>query len=136
MGDDKMDFIKWEDSYSVGVETIDLQHKILIKLLNDFEKEINTAGNDEIMSLIKALLNYGGYHFETEENYLIKHSDLDSHKSEHKLFVDKLLSLEQGLKNGKNVSEDMLGFLVSWLKNHILKTDKVFFEDIDDTEPT
>ncbi len=129
-----MDFIKWDDSYSVGVEKIDSQHRLLMKLLNDFLKEINQAGKEEMEALTKALLNYSGHHFDMEEEFLKRHPNIDFHKSEHQKFVNRILSLREDLDNGKNISGDMASFLVSWLNDHILKTDKAFFSGIDEAE--
>jgi len=129
-----MDILKWDDSYCVGVDKVDAQHKLLFKILNDFVKEINNADHDEMTALIKALLNYSDYHFKMEENYLREHPAIEDHKSKHQLYISKILSLQQDLENGKNVSKDMLDFLVSWLRQHILKTDKIFFSGIHDSE--
>lgn len=125
-----MDFIKWNDSYRVGFEKVDVQHKLLFKILNDFVKEINNADHDEMTALIKALLNYSDYHFKMEEDNLRDHPAIEDHKLEHQLYINKILSLQRDLENGTNVSEDILDFLVSWIQNHTLKTDKMFFSSI------
>lgn len=128
-----MDSIKWDDSYRVGFEEVDVQHKLLFKILNDFVKEINNADHDEMTALIKALLNYSDYHFKMEEEYLREHPDIEEHKSAHQLYINKILSLQKDFENGTNISEDILNFLVSWIQNHTLKTDKVFFSAIHKT---
>lgn len=129
-----MDIIKWDDSYRVGVDEIDAQHKLLFQILNDFVKEINNADDEEMTALIKALLQYSDYHFKTEENYLRQHPEFDHHQSNHQHYINRILSLQKDLENGRNVSGDMLDFLVSWLRNHILKTDKLFFSTVDGKE--
>ncbi len=48
------------------------------------------------------------------------------HREEHQAFIEKMLWVEAEVKQDAGaVSKQLLDFLVEWLGNHILKTDKV-----------
>ena len=127
-----MDLIKWEEKYSVGVEEIDRQHQKLFKLLNHF---IETLGGenprDEVRKVLEEMIDYIDYHFNTEEAYFKKHPEFEKHRSEHVAFVKKALALQSDfIERGEGVSQDVLKFLITWLKNHILGTDIKYFGDM------
>jgi len=127
-----MDLIKWEESYSVGVSEIDRQHQQLFTLLNKFVLNFG-AGNtrDELQSVLEEMINYMGYHFSCEENYLQRHPDFAKHRGQHYDFVQKTLQLQKDfVEKGPGISQDVLKFLIVWLKNHVLTMDRAYFTDM------
>ena len=68
-----MAVLKWSESLSVEVASIDEQHKRLIGLINSFYEDLNLGSSKEkMLELIKALKEYTVYHFSTEERYMKK----------------------------------------------------------------
>ncbi len=128
-----MEFFKWQDSFSVGVNDIDEQHKRLIDLINDLAKAMSEGkGRDLIGNIIKELEDYTVYHFDFEEKFMEKngYSDLESHKKIHQNFVDKIKEFE--IKNNEGsllLSIDIFNFLRDWLKEHILGTDMKYSKE-------
>jgi len=122
-----MDF-EWNDSYKVGVENFDEQHKKLFHLLNTLFKGIKEGKKKETMGqVLNELLEYTIYHFSAEEELMEKHQypELARHKLEHENFTGKVERYYEGFHTGiAPLTADVLGFLVSWLKNHIAETDK------------
>jgi hemerythrin len=117
----------WNDSYSVKIDTIDKQHKKLFKMVNDFYDNINKRPTNEIiLKLIHDMKMYTVMHFSTEESYMkrYKYPNYEIHKKEHDEFIDKVITLEERLKNGIPVlSFEITNFLKNWIKEHIQKTD-------------
>ncbi|MBL7152800.1 MAG: hemerythrin family protein [Phycisphaerae bacterium] len=123
-----MDIIEWDESYSVGVEELDEQHKQLFNLLNAlFEAEETSAESQTVSDLLAGMKAYAAMHFETEERYMseCEYADLASHAWVHELYrkkADKLCSDQMDGREG--VFPEMLRFLYEWLVVHILSCDK------------
>jgi hemerythrin-like metal-binding protein len=123
----------WNDSYLTGVERIDAQHKVLVNTLNDANARLSGTITRELLEQItRDLLSYAIYHFETEEALMqefdyagLSAADEVKHREEHRSFSQQVVSLREGLRDGRLVTrEDLLSFLNQWLVNHILNTDK------------
>lgn len=117
--------IQWRESLSIGVATIDNQHKELLKrfdsLLNACEEG---KGNEELKHLLGFLEDYTRVHFTEEEalQKLHKYPGYEAHRLQHSYFINKIKELrEETNKNGfmtHNVIETN-SLLLKWLLNHI-----------------
>lgn len=123
----------WNNNYLTGVDRIDAQHQVLVNTLNDANARLSgTITRDLLEQITRDLLSYAIYHFETEEalmqeyNYSgLSTADELKHREEHRSFSQQVVSLREGLRDGRLVSrEELLSFLNNWLVNHILHTDK------------
>jgi hemerythrin len=125
-----MALIKWDDSLSIGIESIDKQHMKLIEMINEFYENIRVKSTNEVISeLIKNMREYVIYHFNTEEGLLrlYGYDQFEQHKAEHDNFVKKVEDFEERFKNGKLIlSFEITNFLKSWLKDHIQVTDRKY----------
>lgn len=122
-----MSLIKWNDSLSVKIKSIDDQHKKLVEMINEFYENIRSNSNNEsISALINKMKEYTIYHFEFEEKLLEtnNYSDIELHKKEHEDFIKKVVDLETRFNEGKLIiSFEITSFLKDWLKKHIKGTD-------------
>lgn len=127
-----MALIEWKDEYSVKVDIVDIQHKRLFEILNQFYEDIIAIrGQDSIKKVVNDLSEYAVIHFKTEEDIMkkIDYPEYKMHKKEHETFVNKVIELQTKLQNGAFVlSIEVLNFLKDWLINHILKVDKMYTE--------
>lgn len=121
--------IKWTEEYSVGVEEIDAQHKRLISIINHLVKAIEQREKrEQLETVLDEMVDYLNYHFISEERYFEGMANLKEHKLMHWDFVKKTNQLNRDYAADKlQISQDILDFLISWLNNHILKTDKKYF---------
>lgn len=131
-----MDEIIWNESFSVGVQELDNQHKKLIKILNKLIKMANAEVFSETVSdTLTEMTKYAAIHFETEEKLMKKfnYPDFDAHKEQHKAFQKKTVGFcMYAMAYKSSVPTDILTFLMTWLVNHILVSDmkyKDFFRD-------
>ena len=122
-----MEKVIWDETFSVGVEVIDEQHKKLIKMLNTMIEAENTSVNSEIIStVLTEMRQYASEHFALEEKYMLEYGylDYDSHKAQHKEFIKKVAMLcIETTHQSRTVPTEILEYLKHWLINHILKTD-------------
>ncbi|WP_410511147.1 bacteriohemerythrin [Paenibacillus sp. BR2-3] len=123
--------IAWKDSYDIGVETIDCQHRQLLVKLNDFfEACTNQQGKEKINETLKFLKDYTIEHFGSEEQLMkdIDFPELAEHQATHAEFVKTVLDLEEAI-NTKGVSIlstiKLNRTLTDWLLNHINKCDQL-----------
>lgn len=122
---------KWKEIYSCNISEIDAQHKKLFELGENVYDIVSLKDGfdhyDEIMSSLYELQKYALYHFDFEEKLMkaYDYEDLETHKKQHKAFVDKIVLLaKQDIdENQHKVSMDILIFIADWIENHILKTD-------------
>jgi hemerythrin-like metal-binding protein len=124
-------FVEWDDSYSVGVEAIDQQHRFLITRIRDLQ-EAMAAGEAGAMlaPLIRNLVTYTKYHFAYEERLYAErgYGDIQHHKEFHSDMAQQVMKMGNALKNGKlNAGAPVMAFLKHWLVDHILGEDMVAF---------
>jgi len=132
-----MSIFIWDDSYNTGVEFIDTQHKKLVDILNKLDENLAERSDHHIIEgLLKELLDYTEYHFYAEEEYMCSHgydeAEYIKHLLAHKEFVEQIeKEVKECSINPEKVSNELLGFLVQWLLNHILLSDKNMVNELE-----
>lgn len=122
------EFLTWEDTYNVGHDVIDAQHRKIVEFIN----RLNSIGcsSDQyklIYDIFKDLVAYTQVHFHTEEQLMREHGYTESaeHKEKHLSFVKQITRFMKDFKEEKkNVTGDLLVLLKSWLLEHIQQEDK------------
>ncbi|WP_051676889.1 bacteriohemerythrin [Maridesulfovibrio frigidus] len=78
--------LEWVDSLSVGVKSIDDEHKRLIKIANSIIKiSCDFSDRDKLTRAMSCLREYTVFHFSNEEAYMASIScpELTKHSAEH-----------------------------------------------------
>ena len=125
----KKQFVEWSDKYSIGVETVDKQHKGLLVLTNELYDACqidNPALDKNFKDTLQKAISYANMHFGTEEKIMTQTQDpnLSAHLDEHNAFVKKILEGAANLEaSPKSASEDFVRFLRDWILNHVANTD-------------
>ena len=124
-----MPIITWDETYSVGVERIDAEHKRLIAMINKAYDAAETMDDKAVLSdLIEDMVEYATTHFSTESDLMkqYKYPGREEHLLEHSNFTAKAV-----ISGTAEPSDEwrvnpikIFQFLAEWLKNHILETDK------------
>lgn len=125
-----MHLIEWDNTYELGIQTIDDHHRKLIELLNkSYDLLLLSADKTEIQLILYELAEYADYHFDAEEHLMkeVGYQGLMPHADKHNNFKNQLAVLMQDyLSRSPNVNTDIILFLTDWLKKHILKDDRKF----------
>jgi hemerythrin-like metal-binding domain len=125
-----MGFMTWSDEYVVGIAKIDSQHQRLVELINELYDGMRAGKGGAILGgIIAELKDYSVQHFKTEEELFDRHlyPEAKAHKAEHDAFIAKVSAFQADYQAKKiGVTLDILNFLVDWLKDHILKSDKSY----------
>ena len=128
--------LEWKDSYQIGVESIDEQHKHLFEIgnaiYNLLENYLLDDKYDKIVGIVNELRDYTKYHFESEEQYMmqIKYRYFLDQKVEHDDFIDKLeqIELKDIDKNQEAYIRELLLFVFDWILKHIVEKDRLIGE--------
>ena len=123
---------QWEDKYSVGIQSIDNQHKEIFMLLNKLLEAMKMGhANDVTIQIIQELERYAVIHFQKEEYFFQRFNYQGSaeHITEHQNFIKKIAVLKSEINSGKMIlTIELLNFLKDWIDHHILVVDKKYSE--------
>ena len=122
--------VEWSDNLSVGIKSIDDQHKVLIDLINELHAAMRERKSQGVMlDVVDRLKDYTVKHFRAEEDMFDRYGypEEKAHREIHRMFVQKVADFEQTLKSGTaTVTMDVMRFLKEWLIKHIQGTDKKY----------
>ena len=130
----------WSDYLSLGIRSVDMQHKRFFMMLDDLRKNFTESQktgdiiNEDLKNqMLSDLEDYTVYHFRTEENLMhdSNYPDIEIHIQQHNLFIKKLAEFRTAYKFQSQVlMEQMIGFLGKWFLVHISDYDKKYVEHI------
>lgn len=123
---------EFTEEYLTGIEMIDREHKTLFGIVERADQLIKSfdasSGYDKITEILDELKDYTKEHFSDEEEYMesIHYEGLSAQKRAHEAFIDKLenINLNEVDDDPEEYLQQLLEFLLGWLINHILYTDK------------
>ena len=125
-----MSLLTWNDSYSVGVETIDQQHSGLFAILNELHAAMMKGHAQNLVGpLLDKLVTYTLGHFAYEERMMqeARYPNFAAHRAHH---VDLARQVEEFMARYKRgdgaLTIELLQFLKDWLTKHIQHEDKQY----------
>ncbi len=125
-----MQLIKWRDSYSVGIDQIDKEHKQLVNLINEVFVVVRDKGNaDSLNTAVEKLVEYTSFHFAAEEKAMqeARYPDLEQHRREHQRLEKEVTDFQQRLLDeGAAIRTEFYHFLRDWLIHHIIECDMLY----------
>ena len=125
---EKQHFAVWKDEYSVGIESLDNDHRKLLNLINNFQTAVHyKTGEMFEKEAFNEVVTYTKYHFEREEKMMQQagYADLEGHKDIHRAMIAKIDEfISDYEKRGHETLEDVSSFLKDWLVKHINGTDQ------------
>ena len=124
--------VEFTDEYRTGIQIVDEEHEVLFDIIQQAMDAVyaeNLADKyDVIMNILYELKEYTNKHFSDEEEHMTKigYEGLRAQKLAHESFVDKLndIDLDDMDDNQQEYLINLVEFLLTWLKNHILSMDK------------
>jgi hemerythrin-like metal-binding protein len=125
-----MALMTFGQNFSVGVQAVDGQHKVLFDIINDLHAAM-MKGQAQSMTgpLLKKLIEYTRNHFSAEEAMMAsaKYPGIDAHKIKHRDLVKQVEDYSARFEKGEiTLNLHLLNFLRDWLTNHIQKVDKEY----------
>ena len=126
--------LQWESDFETGNETVDLQHRYFVDLINRVRinfRETDDAAYKE--KLISELRKYADFHFTSEENIATSCNlpGVSGHHLRHAELLEEFKHQAEDLKNGLKTVDEFLGFLTDWFMGHTIYEDQKLFKLID-----
>ena len=125
-----MTMMEWDERLSVGVASIDEQHKHLLDMINYLYDALQDGhGQEAMVKTFNDLVDYTVTHFKHEEE-LMAASDFPGtavHHGEHEYLSQCTVALQKRAQaGGIAITVEAMQFLRNWLIHHISGTDKAF----------
>ncbi len=121
--------LHWDDSFLIGIEELDYEHKLLLRDINRFHEELKEQDEkSEIERCLGEIYSRMQSHFALEE-YVMKENDypfFDEHKQEHEKLLDSYTEYmmqylnDSGSTAGVSIDDNRKRCIV----DHILSSDK------------
>lgn len=121
----------WKEEFETGNVVVDGQHKKLFNIGNEayelLKKDFCLDKYDQVVKIINQLRDYTAYHFQEEEEYMLKigYKGFFAHKVEHDDFIEKINHIDYSLidQGQDEYILEILNFIAEWITEHILKSD-------------
>jgi hemerythrin len=123
-------YVQWKDDYSVGIESIDMQHKKLLSLINRLQTAVYySTGEAFEQEALDELVDYTKTHFDYEEGLMEQHGypDFEPHRLQHQQMIARVEKVLAEFQQDRDTAmKNAADFLRDWLINHINGTDKQY----------
>ena len=121
---------QWTSNFSVDVDELDDDHKMLFELLDYLNKVIESKDASALPLIVDDLQQYTIYHFRHEEDMMkaCHYQYMDNHVLVHRMLESKLDDYVKNSEFRENLeaAAQLLVFFEDWLKDHIAGMDKTY----------
>ena len=117
--------IKWNVGLNIGIDSLDTEHKYLLKLINKLSMSISEDSTKEYVNTIfEELIEATIKHSKNEEEILQKcnYENLNLHTMDHLDFIDRIKELKGNYNNSYSIN-DIASELYDLLLMHIITED-------------
>ncbi|MBF0144692.1 MAG: bacteriohemerythrin [Magnetococcales bacterium] len=127
-GGSQTELMPWSDRLLVNIGEADRQHRYLVDLVNRIYAAVKSGQIAHgLETLVPELVEYTVNHFKFEEDLFAQHGypEAAGHKKAHEKLIQQVGEFLAKLKGGGDhtLAFELLGFLKSWLNDHIIGTD-------------
>jgi hemerythrin len=123
-----MALVTWRDQYSVGVETLDNQHKAMLRILNELHAASLRGKAQEVAGpLLSQLVSLANEHFSAEENLMESTAfpGLAEHRAKHREMAGRFADLASRHEKGDTaVNLQLLYFVRDYQTKHMQNEDQ------------
>ena len=123
-------YLDWKPEYSVGIASIDMQHRRLINLINRLQTAVDySTGEVFEREALDELVDYTQTHFKYEEDLMEQNEypDFEGHREEHVRMIARVEQVLQAYQQDQDdAMQKAIDFLKNWLISHINGTDKQY----------
>jgi len=129
--------LQWDDSFLIGIDELDYEHKILLSDINRFHEElVGHEEKSEIERCLGEIYTRMQSHFALEEHFMKDHDYpfFEEHKKEHEKLLDTYTEYmvqflnDSGTSSGLRIDDN----LKEWIVSHILSSDKKMSQMVHD----
>lgn len=119
--------LEWKPEYSVGIASVDHEHRELIALVNRISEALaSDQPVDEVEKVFGDLFRAISSHFALEERFMREHGydQLRQHKADHERLLDALRDIMDDYREGRpEAGEHFIGAVEAWFTDHFQSHD-------------
>ena len=117
-----MSLMQWKPEYSVGIDSMDDEHREMINLINEiYEKLESELDTDQIEQCLGDIFSTISMHFALEERLMQKsnYAEYQAHKDDHEDLLDQIRDLMDDFAGDTSSGATMLEqSLSNWFAGH------------------
>jgi len=114
--------IEWQDAFNLGIESVDREHRELLRLVNELLVAIQDEGSiDRVLRTLGEISVQLAAHFAVEESVMrdSRYKAYAEHKEDHEILLDELSDLMDEIKVDHEYDETRLTQdLMRWFSEH------------------
>ena len=122
-----MSLLEWKPEYSVGIASMDDEHREMIALINDVYAKLGRSPDaDTIEGCLEEIFNAISLHFALEERIMREqgYDEYEDHKEDHEDLLDEIRDLMDKFVNNPTQGARMLEERLSdWFVKHFASFD-------------
>jgi hemerythrin-like metal-binding protein len=123
-----MSFAEWDHRYEIGIESVDEDHRQIIKLINDFHDLLLQGGSRaEVIDLLGVVYTNIRSHFVSEEEIMrsMDYPDYRIHKADHDRLLEEIDEISSDYEAGKYFNKPLAlaDRLKNWFDTHFFDMD-------------
>lgn len=125
----KPDYMVWNESYSIGYDKADDQHKKIISIINQIYQLQQSNDTEKLLQIVTQLKDYAFQHFMMEEFVMFNsnYPNIKRHKEQHQKFRETINEIQFQYKHDlEKLYRELLIYLKDWWERHIQTADRAY----------
>lgn len=122
-----MTLLKWKPAYSLGIPSVDLEHREMIEMINGVYTNLEqNADPDRVEAALEDIYAGIASHFALEERHMREagYQEYEEHKDEHEDLLDQIRDLMDAFDDNPQAGRESLQkSLSNWFGNHFATFD-------------
>ncbi|MDH3228469.1 MAG: bacteriohemerythrin [Alphaproteobacteria bacterium] len=123
-----MALIEWREEFSIGIPSIDYEHKGMIRMINQLHEEISAIPSRETVSdFLGEIHSLISAHFALEEKEMLemRYDARDDHKDDHERLLDEIRDIMDAFEADESAdyAEELGRRLEAWFTEHFRTKD-------------
>jgi len=129
-----MSLIDWHEEYSVGIASVDHEHREMINLINTvYDNLSSNASKDQIEDFLGEIYTKISAHFALEEKIMKtqRYDEYQDHKEDHEKLLDEIRDIMDFYETDDYFSDkDLADQLERWFSEHFRTRDARFLKHL------
>lgn len=116
----------WQEKLSLGIPSMDDDHKILLTLIHQAKELIENSDTEETKIILDRLMDFTHTHLKREEEVMIAchYPSFEQHQAVHHVLLKQVKKMEKRQQLGNLNMKELFKFLSFWWLDHIQTMDK------------
>jgi hemerythrin-like metal-binding protein len=134
-----MALIEWREEFSIGIASVDYEHKGMIGMINQLHEEISaTPSRDTVTDFLGEIHSLISAHFALEEREMLEmgYDAFEDHKDDHERLLDEIRDIMDAFEDDDSAdyAEELGRRLEVWFTGHFKTQDARLHRFLKDRE--